>query len=125
MYACEGQFYNLVKVVREKELGKTLKLFVYFYISYAVNSAIGLTGIISQIALLYYTENYSDLTTGKIFATFDLLQYLKHLLVLSLFGVTANKEYLNIMERGKEILRYKDFKAINIDEQEKKDTFEK
>lgn len=98
---------KMVKEVREKEIIKTFLLFLFLYIAQTISTSIGLIAIIIQIAFLYHNEYYEYLTTGKIFATLDLLQYLKFILLICMLGMTASKDYLNIMERSKNIFSLK------------------
>lgn len=116
MYTWEGEFTKMITELRKKELGKTFYIFFFQLIGKAINMSLGFFAILIFLIILYYNDYDEHLTTAKIFSTLDLIQFLKFQLLMGIIGVLGYKEFLNIMERSKTILRMKSVEMVNVSE---------
>ncbi|KAL4470182.1 hypothetical protein ABPG74_011793 [Tetrahymena malaccensis] len=122
MYAWEIAFIKLVTAIRSKEMKCLLKQTAYNYIGQSISFGSALFAATIPFTLIHYFGEKDQLSAAKIFATMQIIMFLRIQVMLFVgFGFSFMHESKILLERFISIINVSNHSMTNLDEvQEKK-----
>ncbi|KAL4502280.1 hypothetical protein ABPG72_011867 [Tetrahymena utriculariae] len=121
MYAWEVAFIKFVTTIRSKEMKCLLKQTAYNYIGQSISFGSALFAATIPFTLIHYFGEKDQLSAAKIFATMQIIMFLRIQVMLFLgFGFSFIHESKILLERFISIINVSNHSMTNLDEQERK-----